>query len=128
MGFRTITLDPLGAEHVQIALRRAYDRLHRAGDPRTASQQRADALVEICRAYTEREPRAGRTNLPSVLVVTDEPTLTGDAVGECRLASGYRISPETARRVLCDAQVQEVRITADGSVALHGPVDANIHA
>ena len=114
MGFGTITLDPLGAEHVQVALRRAYERLHRAGDPRTPSQPRADALVEICRAYTERDPRAGRTNLPSVLVVTDEPTLTGDAVGECRLASGYRISPETARRVLCDAQVQEVRINADG--------------
>jgi hypothetical protein len=114
MGFGTLTLDPLGAEFVETALNRAYDRLHRADDPRTPAQQRADALVEVSRAYTERESRAGRTNLPSVLVVTDEPTLTGDAVGECRLASGYRISPETARRVLCDAQVQEVRMSADG--------------
>ena len=60
--------------------------------------------------------RARRTNLPSVLIVTDKPTLTGDAVGECRLASGSRISPETARRVMCDAQVQEVR--TDGGVVL----------
>ncbi len=120
MGFGTLTLDPLGAEHVEIALRRAYERLHRVGDPRTPSQQRADALVEICRAYTEHEPRAARTNLPSVLIVTDEPTLTGDAVGECRLASGYRISPETARRVVCDAQVQAVRATADGVVLSMG--------
>ena len=116
MGFGTLTLDPLDADHVETALRRAYERLHRADDPRTPAQQRADALVDICRAYTECEPGARRTNLPSVLVVTDDATLNGDAVGECRLASSYRISPETARRVMCDAQVQEVR--TDGGVVL----------
>ena len=44
-----MTLDTLGAEHVETALRVAYERLHVANDPRTPAQQRADALVEICR-------------------------------------------------------------------------------
>jgi hypothetical protein len=55
-----------------------------------------------------------------VLVVADEATLSGDVVGECRLASGYRISPETARRVLCDAYVQDVRTDAGGVVLAMG--------
>jgi hypothetical protein len=116
MGFGTMTLDPLDAEFVETALRQAYEDLHIASDPRTPAQQRADALVEICRTYTECRPRARRTNLPSVLIVSDKPTLTGHAVGECRLASGYRISPETARRVLCDSFAQDVN--TDGGVVL----------
>lgn len=120
MGFGTVTLDPLGAEQVQTALRRAYERLHRADDPRTPAQQRADALIEICRTYTECDPHARRTNLPSVLVVTDQPTLAGDAVGECRLASGYRLSPETARRVLCNSSVQDVHTDGGGVVLAMG--------
>ena len=100
-------------------MRRAYEDLHVANDPRTPAQQRADALVEICRTYSESRPgRAG--NLPSVLLVSDHATLEGVAVGECRLASGYRISPETARRLLCDAYVQEVRTDADGVVLAMG--------
>lgn len=120
MGFGSLTLDPLGAEYVDTAFRQAYEDLHVADDPRTPAQQRADALVEICRTYTECRPRPRRTNLPSVLIVTDVPTLTGDAVGECRLASGYRISPETARRVLCDAYAQDVHTDAGGVVLAMG--------
>lgn len=120
MGFGTVTLDPLGAEYVETALRQAYDDLHAADDPRTSSQQRADALVEICRTYTECRPRPRRTNLPSVLIVTDAPTVAGDTVGECRLASGYRISPATARRVLCDASVQDVQTDSGGVVLAMG--------
>ena len=61
MGFGTMTLDTLGAEHVETALRRAYEDLHVANDPRTPAQQRADALVEICRTYSES--RSGRAEL-----------------------------------------------------------------
>jgi len=112
MGFGSLTLDPLGAEHVETALRAAYGALHAAADPRTPAQQRADALVEICRTYSgTRDPRA---NLPTVLVVVDGPTLEGDMVGECRLASGFRIAPDTARRVACDARVQELVVSDTG--------------
>src|SRR5262249_33739784 len=37
-------------------------------------------------------------------------TLEGLAVGECRLASGHRISPETARRLSCDAVLQKLLV------------------
>ena len=112
MGFGTLTLDATGAEFVETALRRAYEALHAAADSRTPAQQRADALVEVCRRYTETVP--SRANVPSVLMIVDEATLAGDTVGECSLASGARISPETARRITCDANVQRVHVAGDG--------------
>ncbi len=87
-------------------MQHAYRELHRAGDPRTPTQQRADALVEIARTYLAATP--SRANLPHVLVLTDAATLRGDQIGECRLADGTRISPDTARRIACDANIQEL--------------------
>jgi hypothetical protein len=112
MGFGSLTLDPVDAEFVESALHAAYDALHRADDPRTPSQQRADAFVEICRRYAEARSRS--TNLPSVLVIADEATLRGETVGECRLASGHRISPATARRIMCEAQIQSLHLDDAG--------------
>ena len=114
-GVRRSTLDVLGAEIVETALHLAYDAVHVADDPRTPAQQRADALVEICRTYIEGRWRS-RANLPSILLVTDAATLAGEPVGECRLASGHRISPKTAQRLACDAEIQEV--LAAGGVPL----------
>jgi len=112
IGLGTITLEPEGADVFNRALKRAYEELHRAHDPRTPAQQRADALVEIARTYLAGKP--SRANLPNVLVLTDAPTLRGDAVGECRLADGTRISPDTARRIACDANIQELVLDATG--------------
>jgi hypothetical protein len=111
-GLGTITLEPEGADSFNRALQRAYDDLHRADDPRTPAQQRADALVEIARTYLAGKPARG--NLPHVLVLTDPPTLSGDQVGECRLADRTRISPDTARRIACDANIQELVLDATG--------------
>ncbi|HTK17566.1 MAG TPA: DUF222 domain-containing protein [Acidimicrobiia bacterium] len=112
IGLGTITLEPEGADIFNRALRRADEDLHRAGDPRTPTQQRADALVEIARAYLGGKP--SRANLPHMLVLTDPPTLRGDHVGECRVADGTRISPDTARRIACDANIQELVIDETG--------------
>ena len=109
MGFGNLTLDPLGSEFLETALHRAYEELHVANDPRTPAQQRADALVEIARVYLDAKA-SSRTNLPNVLLLADEATIAGDAVGESRLASGARIAPETARRLLCDANVQSLHM------------------
>jgi hypothetical protein len=114
-GYGSLDLDALSAERVETALNRAYDELHRADDPRSPSRQRADALVEICRSFLEARP--SRANLPNVLLITSQATLSGDAVGECRLGSGYRISPETARRLTCDAQIQHL-LTGEHNVPL----------
>lgn len=112
IGLGTITFEPEGADIFNWALQRAYEELHRADDPRTPAQQRADALVEIARAYLAGKP--SRANLPHMLVLTDPPTLRGDQVGECRLADGTRISPDTARRIACDANIQALVIDETG--------------
>jgi hypothetical protein len=114
-GYGSLDLDALSAERVETALNRAYDELHRADDPRSPSRQRADALVEICRTFLEARP--SRANVPNVLLITSQGTLSGDAVGECRLGSGYHISPETARRLTCDAQIQHL-LTGANNVPL----------
>jgi len=112
IGLGTITLEPEGADIFKRALGRAYDDGHRAGDPRTPAQQRADALIEIARSYLAGKP--SRANLPHVLVRTDAATLRGDQVGECRLADGTRISPDTARRIACDANLQPIVLDNTG--------------
>jgi len=112
IGLGRITLEPEGADIFNRALQRAYDEFHRADDPRTAAHQRADALVEIARTYLGAKPARG--NLPHVLLLTDPPTLRGDHVGECRLADGTRISPDAARRIACDAVIQELVLDHSG--------------
>ena len=112
IGLGRITLEPEGADIFNRALRRAYDTLHHADDPRTPAQQRADALVEIARTYLAGKP--SRANLPHMLVLTDPPTLHGDHIGECHLADGTRISPDTARRIACDAVIQELALDETG--------------
>jgi hypothetical protein len=112
IGLGTITLEPEGADIFNRALQPAYEELHRADDPRTPAQQRADALVEIARAYLAGKP--SRANLPHKHLLTDPPTLRGDQIGECRLADGTRISPDTARRIACDANIQTLVIDETG--------------
>jgi hypothetical protein len=112
IGLGRITLEPEGADIFNRALQRAYDEFHRADDARTPAQQRADALVEIARTYLAGKPARG--NLPHMLVLTDPPTLRGDQVGECRLADGTRISPDAARRIACDAAIQELVLDETG--------------
>jgi hypothetical protein len=112
IGLGTFALEPEGADIFNRALRRAYDDLHRAEDLRTPAQQRADALVEIARTYLAGKPARG--NLPHMLVLTDPATLRGDQVGECHLADGTRISPDTAHRIACDATIQQIVLDQTG--------------
>jgi len=112
IGLGRISLEPEGADIFRRALQRAYEQLRGADDPRTPTQLRADALVEIARTYLAGKP--SRANLPHMLVLTDPATLLGDQIGECRLADGTRISPDTARRIACDAVFQELAIDDTG--------------
>jgi hypothetical protein len=112
IGLGRMTLEPEGADIFKRALQRAYEELRGADDPRTPTQLRADALVEIARTYLASKP--SRANLPHMLVLTDPATLRGDQIGECRLADGTRIAPDTARRIACDAVIQELVIDETG--------------
>lgn len=104
-----------------------------AGDTRTASQRRLDALALICRWFSESPdaPRTGGGGHPHVIVTVDDATLRRDTAAgtECDAGRGQRGSPgatlswigpiagSSARRVACDAQVTTVRIGPDGEVS-----------
>ncbi len=106
------TFDAEGAEIIDTALRRCYERNHQEGDPRTPSQQRADAIVDIFRHYLDHQHRGA--NRPHLLVVVDGASLAGEAAGRCETISGYQLHPESVRRLACDAFIQRIVLDSDG--------------
>jgi hypothetical protein len=112
IGFLDATLDTEDAEIADTALRHSYERHHRADDPRSPARQRADALVEIFRDYLDHQHRG--TNRPHLIITVDAATLAGEAVGLCHTLGGYRIGPETARRLACDSIIQRVVLDSAG--------------
>jgi hypothetical protein len=81
-------------------------------DTRTPTQRRADALGEICRQWlaSRDRPTLGGER-PHVVVTIDLETLLGRSGGRAQLQDTGSITPETARRLACDADVTRV-ITA----------------
>ena len=84
-------------------------------DTRTATQRRADALVEICRHYlgTANTRRRGGTRPHITLTITHQ-ALQGQPVGPCELAGAGPIPVGTARRVACDATITPITVDATG--------------
>jgi hypothetical protein len=83
-------------------------------DQRSPAQRRADALGEVCRGWLDRPDRpmiAG--DRPHVTVVMDLQTLEGRAGRRCEVDDVGRLSPESARRLACDAAVARVITTAE---------------
>ncbi|MDH3730021.1 MAG: HNH endonuclease [Acidimicrobiia bacterium] len=78
-------------------------------DERTPAQRRHDALVEITRHYLDSAdaPQQGGEK-PHLTLLVDLPTLEGRAGKTCELDETGVISPETARRLACDAGVSRV--------------------
>jgi hypothetical protein len=104
-------LDPETGETVLAALRSVLDDRSRfdSDDGRRPAQRRADALAEICRRYLDSSDRptvAGER--PYVTVTVDLESLEGRAGRRCQLDRTGRISPETVRRLACDAAVTRV--------------------
>jgi len=103
-------LDPESGSPVMSALGAIVDReLRDKADRRTASQRRADALVEVCGAWlasTTREDGVG--DRPELTVIVDLRALEGATDARCELPEVGPITPETARRLACDASVSRV--------------------
>jgi hypothetical protein len=87
-------------------------------DPRTPTQRRADALGEICRQWlaSRERPTIGGER-PHVVVTIDLETLIERSEQRSELQDTGQITPETARRLACDADVTRV-ITRAGSEPL----------
>ena len=91
-------LDAEGGEIVISALESAMQSAGAAGDVRTRPQQRADALVELCRVGArDHAAGPGRRHRPHVTVVLDVETLD-NRVGHSAAARARRARRSLARR------------------------------
>ncbi len=85
-------------------------------DNRTPAQRRADALTDLCRDHLDHgDLPTQRTERPHVVVHLSIDALEGRVGRPCELDDTGVITPETARRLACDAKVTRV---------ITGPVSA----
>lgn len=84
-----------------------------SGDLRPAPKRRADALVQICRQYLASYPGVVGGHRPHATLVVDLDTLEGRAGKRSELSHTGVITPETARRILCDAEVSRLIVSGD---------------
>ena len=96
----------------------AETRMVSGPDARTPTQRRADALAEICRQWlaSRERPTIGGER-PHVVVTIDIDTLMARAGRVAELDDAGSVTPETARRLACDADITRV-ITGAGSQPL----------
>ena len=103
---------PENREQIETALDREMDRLRVAGDSRTVSQQRAEALASIMRQYNSQAINAG-TNQPHISIHVDLPTWTGTAIGHCQTARGTSLARDTVARMACTADISIITHAGD---------------
>ncbi|NED95083.1 DUF222 domain-containing protein [Phytoactinopolyspora alkaliphila] len=85
-----------------------------ADDSRTASQRRADALVELCRRQLSSGELPSQGGEPTqVIVVTDLATLEARSGGFGELPNGTILRGDTVRRLACDAKVTRLIVGPD---------------
>lgn len=84
-----------------------------SGDLRPASRRRVDALHHICSQYLANYPGTIGGQRPHASLIVDLETLLGRTGKRCDLSRTGTITPETARRILCDAAVSRVIVRGD---------------
>lgn len=108
-------LDPENGQYLITALRAKVDAWarERTEDRRIPAPRRADALGEICREWLDlaERPAIGGER-PHVVVTMDLAALEARAGGRASLEDAGTITPESARRLACDAAVTRVIIDA----------------
>jgi hypothetical protein len=78
------------------------------GDPvRTRSQQRVDALVDLCDRYLRGATGSGNRR-PQLTVVAGLETLLGRSGLPAQMGNGEQLTAEAARRIACDAGISRV--------------------
>ena len=96
-------------------------------DLRSAGRRRAEALLSLTRLALASDglPDSGGLR-PTVVVTIDYATLVGRLPGGGRLQTGELASPETARRLACDAQILPVVLGSAGQPLDVGRATRNI--
>ena len=85
-------------------------------DSRNAAARRADALVEICRRILDAGELPESGGEKPHLVVTMSWEQLRDQVGAGLLDTGDLLTPETVRRLACDATIIPAVLGSDGQV------------
>jgi len=111
-------LDPVGGKTVMIALRSLADPgAIDPGDDRSASQRRADALVDMCADHLQHgEVSESGGSRPQMVVTVslDDLALNGTRTRE--MDDGTVIDAASARRIACDAAVSRVLMRGESEV------------
>jgi hypothetical protein len=106
-------LDAEGGEILEAALRQAASDDVVGEAFRSASERRADALVDLCRWYLDHYGETpSRRHRPHVNVVVDLEEVEHRATGSARVLDGPFLDAATIERILCDANVH--RVVTDG--------------
>ena len=85
-------------------------------DPRSPGQRYADALVEVCRRQLNSGDLPSRGGEKPHLVLTMRLDKLKGAVGSGLLDTGNVLSPQTARKLACDAQIIPALLGTDGQL------------
>lgn len=85
------------------------------GELRPASRRRADALHDICRQFLDHHPGRIGGHRPHVNLILDLETLERRAGWRCELDHMGTITPETARRLICDAELSWLIVNSDSA-------------
>src|SRR5665811_2230902 len=93
----TAALDPLSAPNPCEA--------NGGRDPRPADRRRADALIELCRRATAAGSNAPTTTKAQIVVTIDYDRLLGAVRGAGTTLAGQVLSPQTVRKLACDAAI-----------------------
>ncbi|MBU2664325.1 HNH endonuclease [Actinoplanes bogorensis] len=85
-------------------------------DDRTPPQRRADALIEICRLALRTGDLPDDGGQPAQLAVTVAYDPLTRTLGTATTDTGERLSPASARRLACDAQLLPILLGGAGQI------------
>jgi hypothetical protein len=94
----------------------ALDPLCKPDADRTATQRRADALVEVCRLALRTEELPANGGDRPQIAVTIPYDVVRNQLGTGQLDTGERLSPEQVRRLACDAHLIPMVLGGDGQI------------
>ncbi len=115
VGLLDARLDGLDFETVWDAIEHEREAGWVQDDERTIDQQRADALVAICKKVIDGlDPTTD--NPTNVSVIVTDKTLAGLEAGLCETDTGLALSVEVVRRLCCNAEIGRILINPDGEI------------